>query len=394
MCLCCSICTQVYDLDCANVPEKRFLNTMSKEQKNAWKCQTCKCKQPKTGNVNTPVGGGAPSPNRELNASFTVPSEDEQNLSSTPKNPSLADHPCQTKGSVDDEGLSNITIRDPKRQQKAQRAEQESESLTPALVRSIMRDEIDRALKDTVQKLVEKEFAAIKNLIAGFEASLSFLGDQYEATRSAVDKNCDALKNLQLHNQKLQSEISDLTDRLNFMETQQLSNDVDITNVTEVKGENATHVVLTLANKLDVKLTEADVVSAYRVGSGRGESTGGQRESEAPRPRPIAVRLTRRDLRDKLLKEARIRRGATTADTGLPEPPRPFYVNERLTKSARQLFQKAREMKNSFKWKFAWTMQGRIYVRKSEDSNCPRHLIRTLADLERVFEDEVVGSGL
>lgn len=53
--LTCMLCKNIYDLECANVSNKRFYNTMTPEQKNAWKCQSCRCKMPKTDNSNTPA---------------------------------------------------------------------------------------------------------------------------------------------------------------------------------------------------------------------------------------------------------------------------------------------------------------------------------------------------
>lgn len=53
--LTCSICQENYDLECANVTEKRFYNTMSKEHKKSWKCDYCRSNEPKTDNTNTPI---------------------------------------------------------------------------------------------------------------------------------------------------------------------------------------------------------------------------------------------------------------------------------------------------------------------------------------------------
>lgn len=51
----CSICAQSYDLECANVSEAQFYNTITVEHKNTWKCHFCRSKEPKTDNKNTPV---------------------------------------------------------------------------------------------------------------------------------------------------------------------------------------------------------------------------------------------------------------------------------------------------------------------------------------------------
>ncbi|KAG7310847.1 hypothetical protein JYU34_003678 [Plutella xylostella] len=53
--LTCSTCTEKYDLDCANVSFQRYRNTMTADHKKAWICDTCYCKKPKTGNLNTPL---------------------------------------------------------------------------------------------------------------------------------------------------------------------------------------------------------------------------------------------------------------------------------------------------------------------------------------------------
>lgn len=53
--LSCGGCKQYYDLVCANIPEQRFINTMTEEHKEAWRCVGCKSKQPKADNTNTPV---------------------------------------------------------------------------------------------------------------------------------------------------------------------------------------------------------------------------------------------------------------------------------------------------------------------------------------------------
>lgn len=52
--LICSICTSLYDLDCANVSYKLF-TLMTKESKSNWKCIECVLKKPRSDNTNTPI---------------------------------------------------------------------------------------------------------------------------------------------------------------------------------------------------------------------------------------------------------------------------------------------------------------------------------------------------
>lgn len=53
--LSCVLCSDEYDIECVNVPECRFYNTMTVEHKKKWVCPQCKSKQAKLDNTNTPV---------------------------------------------------------------------------------------------------------------------------------------------------------------------------------------------------------------------------------------------------------------------------------------------------------------------------------------------------
>lgn len=53
--LICVLCKCRYDLECGGVSKDYYTKKMTLENKNTWKCQTCICKIPKTGNTNTPI---------------------------------------------------------------------------------------------------------------------------------------------------------------------------------------------------------------------------------------------------------------------------------------------------------------------------------------------------
>ncbi|CAG4970657.1 unnamed protein product [Colias eurytheme] len=114
--------------------------------------------------------------------------------------------------------------------------------------------------------------------------------------------------------------IAKLEARLNQSEQENLLNDVEVTGVVESSNENPIHVVITLAQKIGVELSEHDIVSAKRVGLRRNQNTI-QSSNITSKPRAIVVRLSRRHLRDELLRAARVRRGADTA-----EPPEPEWL--------------------------------------------------------------------
>lgn len=60
----------------------------------------------------------------------------------------------------------------------------------------------------------------------------------------------------------------------------------------------------------------------------------------------------------------------------------PIYVNEHLCLENKILFRKARQVKAEKKWKFAWVSQGRILMRKAENSAVEH--IQSEGDLARI----------
>lgn len=180
---------------------------------------------------------------------------------------------------------------------------------------------------------------------------------------------------------KMTEAIVDLQQQLQQRDQDLLSNDVEISGIPEHKVESVMHLTLAVALKLGMELEDRDIVSAMRVGP-KSEPV----EGVEPRPRPIVVRLTRRTLRDQLLKNARVRRGATTSDLGLPEhEPKKFYVNERLTKANRALFGKARDAGRTARWKYIWTSDGRVFGRKQKTSD--RIVLRNEEDIKTFITD-------
>lgn len=241
------------------------------------------------------------------------------------------------------------------------------------------------------------------NLIEGLRRDFSGIIDSVYAQVNALKSDflsiSERTKTVETENALLKVEISKLSARemnsdskslqslqagIDERDQMVLLNDLEVTGVPEFKGESTAHIVSAIAVKLGVQLDERDVVHATRVGRAPvlGEAEAGFEEGS--RPRPIVVRLVRRAVRDMLLRSARVRRGSTTSDLGLPiHQSRRVFINERLTKKNRVLFGKARELGGKLQWRFVWTRDGRIMARRTETSKIYR--IRTEEELHGVF---------
>ncbi|XP_028166865.1 uncharacterized protein LOC114357452 [Ostrinia furnacalis] len=341
----CMTCKSTYDLECANVSYKLF-NIMKK--KDQWSCPECMSKKPKTGNINTPIRtsassgsmeDSAPSPTQDMNITH------RRQISKPTHETSFCEQDCSSP-----------------------------ETSTQNTKQDDMVTELKQYMNGLICSQVDSLRAAITELTDTIRTQNSRI-EKLEARVYELENRSNEHPNITSFEKTiagLQAEIHDRDQAL-------LLNDVEIAGCPETPNENCTHIVITLAKKIGVDIDEKDVVSAERAGPPRPAAQGGG----PTRPRPLAVRLTRRATRDALLRAARVRRNVTTE--GLPGASSAHlcYINERLTKHNRQLFQKARERSRACKFKYVWTREGNVFVRQEDGK--PRHRLRSEEDLERVF---------
>ncbi|KAI8433395.1 hypothetical protein MSG28_015435 [Choristoneura fumiferana] len=237
-------------------------------------------------------------------------------------------------------------------------------------------------LKDEFKSIIDSVFvqmSAVKEEIRALSEKTKVL----EADNVSLRAELARRNTLEDNSGTLQNRIVQLQTEIEERDQWSLLNDLEVSGIPESRGESTMHIILAIAVKLGVALDEREVVHAMRVGPIRPSDEASE-TSKSSRPRPIVVRLVRRALRDALIKSARVRRGSTTADLGLPDHrPCPFYVNERLTRSNRILLGKARDLGNKLKWRFVWSKDGKVLVRQNENSKVFR--IRAECDLGRVF---------
>ncbi|XP_075990189.1 uncharacterized protein LOC142985831 [Anticarsia gemmatalis] len=179
----------------------------------------------------------------------------------------------------------------------------------------------------------------------------------------------------------LKASVSHLQQVVANQEQQLIKNDLEIIGIPEQDNENLTHIVLLTSQKMGIKLTEADVDEVARAGPKRPKVSE-LRSTEAKRPRPIVVKLLRRQKRDELVQAARSRRNVTT-DNITPGPSQKIFVNERLTKANRNLFRDARLRSQKKGFRFCWVRHGGIFIKENENKQAIR--ILSSDDLDRIL---------
>lgn len=319
----CTKCKQTYDLECINFVKDRFKD-MSQTFRDEWLCPSCVCSRPKGDNTSTPVR----SPNKCNNVNTMRGSKLKV-----------------TKPSIIKEVPSTNT---------------EMSKLVAEL----------RQLRQEVTE-VKQQNLEIKNHMSSISETLSH----------TLKEHSKKLHDTQLEIVDLKLTIGHLQEQIAAREQDSLRNDVEISGITELANENLYHIVVTASQKIGVELTESDIEDVARVGPKIQRALN----PESPNPnnraqRPIVVKLMRKLKRDELMNAAKSRRNLTSENIVYGQPTR-IYFNERLTKDNRRLFRESRLRTKEHAFRYCWTRNGGIYVRRN--AGTPAIRISSTHDLEQ-----------
>jgi len=129
-------------------------------------------------------------------------------------------------------------------------------------------------------------------------------------------------------------------------------------------GENTNNIVMKLAENLNVKLDNSDISTSHRL------LTNGKSDSKLNSPPPIIVlvRFSNRDKRNEIYnKRSKVNDLATTSSaTSKLVHSSNLSLRENLTKFRKNLFNQAQKVKADLKFKFIWTWQGQLLLRKNK----------------------------
>jgi hypothetical protein len=148
--------------------------------------------------------------------------------------------------------------------------------------------------------------------------------------------------------------------RLDSLENQLVSDQIEIANVPVTTGENTDDLARKVLQKLNLDETnvQTGVLHSYRLPKVNSQST---------KPPKIIVKLANSSLR-RLAHSNRIKHPITQEDLALDGNGRVF-VNERLRPELRQSFHKLLELKRQKKIQTVWSHNQRIMVKVSKDDD-------------------------
>ncbi|XP_073967506.1 uncharacterized protein [Choristoneura fumiferana] len=329
----CSICEVHYHPECVNVN----YGGMSRSAVLGWSCPSCRSKVPKTDNSNTPA------------------------------------RPQAALASSTESLRANVTLRPQNRE--SEKRSQSPASTTDGGALTALTMEI-KLLREDMGELKNH----IKHLTSCMENCVARL-DDCDKRLACSDAKIRALEERDLEGSLLRQGVVQLEERFNAQAQYGMQNEIEVQGINEHTNENLFHIIKVAATKIGMELDETDVDDVSRVGPNRGS---GSQLSEPSAPRPVVLRFVRHMKRQEFLKAAKYRRNITTEDIEVSGRRNKIFFNEMLTKENRWLFRRARQEKSTQGFKYCWTSNGHIFIRKRKGG--PAIAIQGASDLDRIRE--------
>ncbi|KAH6945216.1 hypothetical protein HPB50_007566 [Hyalomma asiaticum] len=210
-------------------------------------------------------------------------------------------------------------------------------------------------------KALHSSNMALKAELTSVRASMDFINESFEefkseikALRSEVNEVKTRTHDLQQENQKLNKELKEVNKELVELKQYGRKNNIELKGLPASGNEDLRKTIQAVAKSLQIEHASSEIDVVHRVPT-RGNG-----------PANIVVKFVSRSTRDRFLQAAKKNR-LNASMIGFEENT-PVFINEHLCRENKILLGKAIQAKRENNWKFAWVSDGKILMRKAENT--------------------------
>lgn len=238
------------------------------------------------------------------------------------------------------------------------------------VVREVVRGEIEGLavkISNSLKLVLNSELKTVSAEIKDMKDSMNFMNTKFEEMLREQNEAKAIIADLKAENASLTSTVKDLSARLNSIEQNARSKNVEIQCVPEKKNENVIEIVTKISKVINCNVSSENIASCTRIA---------KLNPGHPRPRSIVAQFSTIQTRDKFMaavinynKQKPLHDKLNSANLDIDGPKTPIYVVDHLSPANKALHAAARTAAKQKGYKHVWVRSGRIYMRKSDDSN-------------------------
>jgi hypothetical protein len=241
---------------------------------------------------------------------------------------------------------------------------------------------LDVLLKRNLEPL-KSEMSEIRGKLAEVMKFIDMANEKYESVMQKFVIHEAQHKDLISENKVLKSSIREMeakliniSDSCNDLEQYSRRDCLEIQGIPQSKDEDTNDIVKKVGDLMGIEVDEDDISISHRLSM--SNKYKGKRFNL-----PIIVKFVRREMKEKFYRSRKSLKRFNTKDLELGyEETDNIYINESLTVRNKLLFKEALKVKKDLQYKFIWTSNGIIYLRKSTENNIIQ--IRNKDDIKKL----------
>ena len=219
------------------------------------------------------------------------------------------------------------------------------------------------------RKEYQLEIETLRAEVIEIKESQAFICNQYDSLKAEYDKliEVNTLQKEEIFNLKSQAaalKTQEIKDSIKVDELEQYGRrqNLEIVGVPEKEDENTNAIVLEVAKMLDVDIMSSHISTSHRLPKKKASSRNNYGSS------PIIVRFTSRDIRNQIYANRKKARFVDLKNFSVSDT-KNIFVNENLTPTRKQLFWKTKQEVKNNSWKYIWTHNGNVFVKKDDNAS-------------------------
>lgn len=228
---------------------------------------------------------------------------------------------------------------------------------------------IRNEVKEAISRTILGELSKIREELSGLQnikVSIEYLSGLFDSVKQELEEAKTEIANLKKENSNLREIVATNNSTINQLEKESRSSNIELHCVPEYRSENLVKVVEQIGSIIKVPILEGHISKCTRIAKFNKNSS---------RPRSVLVKFGNQLLRDRFLagvinyNKSNTDNKLNTSHIGIAGDKSPIYISENLTAAAKEIHGATRIFAKEKGYRFVWTRNGKIFLRKSISSD-------------------------
>eukprot|EP00794_Sanderia_malayensis_P001027 gene1027-350_t len=236
--------------------------------------------------------------------------------------------------------------------------------------------EIEITIKENIDKAFASQYSKINKRLQDIEKAQQFQSDQYESFKEQIGGILRVNTELKNENEHLLKRIRDLEKKdqqrskaIDDLEQYGRRSMVEVSGIPRLQNENCEALMIEIGKKIGIEIKHDDIEVSHR--NSRKEDAVVITKFTSKK---ICDLFSKKEVKNQVKKLKAIDLGFTESSD------QRLFINESLTQRNKNLLHLTKIKKRELEFKFVWTRNGNIFIRKNESS--PVKKINFISDLD------------